>query len=140
MIPVGGSSPLGAYGYIEAFAEIQRQMEEMKLHFDHIVFACGSGGTATGLALACRLSGLGVKIHAVGVCDSADYFYSHMEGTCHAMGIDPEALGGVRSWCTIYEGQGLGYAKSSEEELSFIAEVSRKSKNLSCLDLRTSPD
>ena len=133
VIPVGGSNPLGAFGYIDAFAEIQVQSEELQLSFDHIVFACGSGGTATGLALACRLSGFETKLHAVGVCDSADYFYAHIESTCRAMGLDPDSLGGVRSWCRIYEGQGLGYARSTEEELAFIAQVSRKSKRFAHL-------
>ena len=127
VIPVGGSNPLGAFGYLDAFAEIERQVQELRRSFDHIVFACGSGGTATGIALAGRLSGSSTKVHAVGVCDSADYFYAHIDSTCRAMGLDPDALGGVRSWCTVYEGQGLGYAKSTEEELAFIAHVSRKS-------------
>lgn len=132
VIPVGGSNALGAWGYIEAVRELQDQMRAMSLPVDHLVFACGSGGTATGLALACRLSGLsgpgGFRVHAVGVCDSADYFYAHMRDTCLALGVDLQALGSPRDWCAVYEGQGNGYARSTPEELEFIVGVGRKSK------------
>jgi len=44
-IPVGGSSPLGAYAFFEAAKELDRT-------FDTIVFASSSGSTHTGLAYA----------------------------------------------------------------------------------------
>ena len=71
VIPVGGSNALGAFGYLEAVQEIQRQFScegEGKIPFDHIVFACGSGGTAAGLTLGCKLSGISATclLHAVG--------------------------------------------------------------------------
>jgi 1-aminocyclopropane-1-carboxylate deaminase/D-cysteine desulfhydrase-like pyridoxal-dependent ACC family enzyme len=44
-IPVGGSSPLGAYAFYEAAKEIDQE-------FDAIVFASSSGSTHTGLAFA----------------------------------------------------------------------------------------
>lgn len=37
---------------------------------DHIVLACGSGGTAAGVALAVRLTGRPTTVTAIGVCDS----------------------------------------------------------------------
>ena len=37
---------------------------------DHIVLACGSGGTAAGVALAVRLTGRPTVVTAIGVCDS----------------------------------------------------------------------
>jgi D-cysteine desulfhydrase family pyridoxal phosphate-dependent enzyme len=126
IIPVGGSNPVGAFGYMEAVEEIRRQSLESNMHFDHIVFACGSGGTATGIALACRLSGLSSKVHAIGVCDSADYFYAHIEQVSRELGVDLASVGSARDWCTMYEGQGLGYARSSDDELRFIAAVCRK--------------
>jgi len=45
-IPIGGSSPLGAYAFYMASKEIAEQAEP----FDHIVFASSSGSTHTGLA------------------------------------------------------------------------------------------
>lgn len=46
-IPIGGSSPLGAYAFLEAGRELQKQGE-----FDWIVFASSSGSTQTGLTHA----------------------------------------------------------------------------------------
>ena len=51
-IPCGGSNALGSLGYIDCMEEIARS----GVHFDHIVCACGSGGTAAGCVL-------GAKIH-----------------------------------------------------------------------------
>jgi D-cysteine desulfhydrase family pyridoxal phosphate-dependent enzyme len=45
-IPVGGSSPLGAYAFYDAGGEVGAQTHA----FDHIVFASSSGSTHTGLA------------------------------------------------------------------------------------------
>lgn len=45
-IPVGGSSPLGAYAFVEAAREIGRQTSD----FDCIIFASSSGSTQVGLS------------------------------------------------------------------------------------------
>lgn len=125
VIPVGGSSTLGAWGYLDAIEEMGEQVDALKLPpFDHLVFACGSGGTASGLAIGSRLSGMKWRVHAVGVCDSPDYFYAHILETAEALGVDLQAAGHPRSWCTIHDGKGKGYAVSTPEELAFIASVS----------------
>lgn len=46
-IPCGGSNPLGALGYVDCVEEIAAS----GIGFDHVVCACGSGGTAAGLLL-----------------------------------------------------------------------------------------
>ena len=86
-------------------------MEEITrqgIQFDHLVFACGSGGTAAGLGLGARLAGI-PSVHAVGVCDSPDYFYSHIEDTARALGVDMEKHGSPREWLSIHHGAGIGY-------------------------------
>lgn len=52
VVPVGGTCPLSAWGYISAVDELVTQTgfnvtPDTDLGFDHIVFAAGSGGTAT---------------------------------------------------------------------------------------------
>jgi L-cysteate sulfo-lyase len=49
MLPVGGSTPVGAMGYVDAVGEIMKQEKEMELGFDTLVHAGGSGGTQAGL-------------------------------------------------------------------------------------------
>ena len=131
VIPVGGSNALGAFGYLEAVEEIRRQYccegEEKSFPFEHIIFACGSGGTAAGLTLGCKLSGISASchLHAVGVCDSPRYFYDHIDHVAHELGVQ-DAVGPAEGLCTVYQGQGMGYAKSTTEELQFLTTFSRK--------------
>ena len=54
VIPEGGSNGLGALGYVEAMREVREQLDAGGAEgepFDVVVHACGSGGTAAGVAL-----------------------------------------------------------------------------------------
>ena len=59
-IPVGGSSGVGVFGYIEAWEELITRQNVMK-KYDDIVVACGSGGTIAGLAIGNYLTGEKLK-------------------------------------------------------------------------------
>ncbi|MBR6585239.1 MAG: pyridoxal-phosphate dependent enzyme, partial [Firmicutes bacterium] len=50
-IPCGGSNALGSLGYVDCM----REVSEYNQHFEHIVCACGSGGTAAGTVLGAKL-------------------------------------------------------------------------------------
>jgi len=52
VIPIGGSNPLGALGYVRAGLELAQQAETMGLACSAVVLASGSAGTHGGLALA----------------------------------------------------------------------------------------
>ncbi len=129
IIPVGGSNPLGSFGYMEMINELNQQAVALHSngrlrtpYFDHIVFACGSGGTASGIVIATKLSGCKSKIHAVGVCDSPEYFYNHIEQNIKDLNISN--MGDVREFCSIYNGQNLGYARASDDEIEYLIKVS----------------
>jgi D-cysteine desulfhydrase len=65
-LPVGGSSPLGILGYVEAALELGEQVAAGALPEPaHVAVPVGSGGTLAGLALGLRLAGL--RSRAVGV-------------------------------------------------------------------------
>lgn len=69
--PAGGSSPIGALGYVDAAFEIAAQVAAGDLPEPAtIVTAVGSGGTAAGLALGLRLAGLKTRVFGVVVNDS----------------------------------------------------------------------
>ena len=91
------------------------------------MFACGSGGTAAGLTLGCKLSGISATclVHAVGVCDSPRYFYDHIDHVAHELGVH-QVVGPAEGLCMVYQGQGIGYAKSTSEELQYLTKFSRK--------------
>jgi len=135
-IPVGGSNIIGVWGYIDAIEEIRKQQIKSGLIFDHIVFSCGSGGTASGLSLGAKLCGIN-SVHGICVCDTPEIFYDHINETITELGIDISnpgtgtgksiGLGKAEEWLSLYDGSGIGYGKSTTEELDFIVKVSRKS-------------
>jgi len=125
IIPVGGSNTLGVFGYIECVKEIL----DTGMHFDHVVFACGSGGTVAGLAIGMKLAGMlesGTKLHAVAVCDTPQEFYDHIHEVAVSLGMENISMSTVQDWVQIYSGKGIGYALSTEEELSFLFQFSRQ--------------
>jgi L-cysteate sulfo-lyase len=73
LIPLGGSNPIGAAGYIAAMLEFVEQTKAADLHFDAIVFATSSGGTQSGLALGAKLSGYADRVLGISVDHTADY-------------------------------------------------------------------
>ena len=123
-IPVGGSSPMGAWGYIQCVEEIRQQCQERGGYFSDIVLACGSGGSAAGIAIGVKLAGLPCKVHAVLVCDNVEYFRNHIQETLTALKLpfSPEDI------ITLHDGyRGKGYAVTSPEELSVIKDVAMSS-------------
>ena len=142
MIPVGGSSGLGTWGYLEAIEEIRHQEQSMLdsqsssssssplgEYFTDFAMACGSGGTTAGIALGVHLSTRKEldhpppRVHAYPVCDDEEYFYHHIEGLFHDMlssEINPPSS---RSLLRVVMAKGLGYALSSKEELVTIKKV-----------------
>jgi L-cysteate sulfo-lyase len=65
VIPGGGSTPLGALGYVNAALELVSQSAERGLRIDHLVHATGSAGTQAGLVAG--LQGLNSSIRLLGI-------------------------------------------------------------------------
>ena len=62
LIPTGGSTEIGALGYVSCLYEILEQQKALSLAFDHIVVANGSSGTHAGLAAGLRSVGQSPRI------------------------------------------------------------------------------
>lgn len=56
-MPVGGSTPRGALGYVDAFSEIMADQSRLGLDFDAIIHASSSAGTQAGLIVGKDVSG-----------------------------------------------------------------------------------
>ena len=65
VIPGGGSTTLGIWGYINFVNELKKQINLKNI--DGIYSACGSGGTAAGLLVGSALNNINLKIYAVNV-------------------------------------------------------------------------
>lgn len=143
-IPVGGSNGLGSWGYINGVNELLHQLEQAKapesssnISLEHIAFACGSGGTAAGVAIGIALAyatkavqDKAPMVHAIGVCDDPDYFYNYVAGIATEMGLVTEhgepAEAFVRQHMVVHQGKGLGYAVSTPEELAFVSSFAQE--------------
>ena len=68
LLPPGGSTPLGALGYVNAALELAKQVSAGEApEPEAIVLAVGSGGTAAGLALGLGLAGMRSKVVGVAI-------------------------------------------------------------------------
>ncbi len=71
VIPEGGSSALGIWGYINFVNELKEQLGEKRIK--GILVAAGSGGTTAGILLGLHLYNLNFKIFAVNVLHTPEF-------------------------------------------------------------------
>jgi D-cysteine desulfhydrase len=130
IIAEGGSTPLGAWGYVTAMQELLADLARLDrgdVKPTTVICAAGSGGTVAGLALGARLSGADVRVVGVNVCDDRAYFIDIIDGICNRFyetwfaGESP-----ARPPYEIVDGYvGRGYALSRPEELAALRDLVR---------------
>lgn len=91
VIPGGGSTPLGALGYVACAQEIVAQSFESALTFDHVVVASGSAGTHAGLVVGFDAVDADIALTGVNVRRSR----AEQEGNVHKLAVETAALLGV---------------------------------------------
>ena len=130
IIPEGGSTALGAWGYVSAVEELVNdtsQLDGADSQSTTVISAVGSGGTTAGLIMGNKLFDAGFRIVGVNVCDDRDYFQGVISKiiddfqqeylTQSATSSDDiEILDG-------YVGQ--GYALSQPKELKALRDLAR---------------
>lgn len=135
LIPLGGSSPLASLGYITAAAELVEQVEQGLLpRPERVYVACGTMGTAVGLALGFALLRQPIQVVAVRVTErsvaSEDLF-----ADLYARSVDllRERVSGLTLERTIKSNRlmfveeffGDGYASPTPEALQAIEDAER---------------
>ena len=119
VLPAGGSSPLGALGYVEAALEIAAQVGSGELPKpSHVVVPVGTGGTAAGLLLGFQIAGLSTRVVGVVVNDKLrldqrsitrlakrSAWLLGKRGATHVPQIRPDGLILTRGWL----GDGYGH-------------------------------
>jgi D-cysteine desulfhydrase len=145
IVPEGGSNGLGSLGYVEAMRETRRQIDlwlagEIR-PFDVVAHACGSGGTAAGVALGAKAFGVARETWAFAVCDDARYFEKTIARIAvEARGLMPslpelafvtpgsaenvEPRGAARV-VVDDRAKGPAYGSMSEEQKAFLVRVAR---------------
>jgi len=127
VIPAGGSSTLGIWGYISFIDELKKQIDITKIN--GIFSACGSGGTAAGLLVGAALNKINLKIFAVNV------LYPKEEIKKKIMQLAEGAVLDYKLSCRINQ-QNLeiidgysteGYKNISDNKLKIITDFARNS-------------
>ncbi|MDL2216010.1 pyridoxal-phosphate dependent enzyme [Ruminococcaceae bacterium OttesenSCG-928-N02] len=76
---LGGSTGLGAIGYLPVVAELARQCNDENLAIQHIFVPGGNGGVAAGMVYGNAVLGRPFTIHVISVEDTADVLTAHMQ-------------------------------------------------------------
>ena len=77
VIPSGGSSPLGIWGYVNFIRELNQQIDLKKIK--GILFANGSCGTSAGILLGSALCGINIKVIPVNVLMTKEEVFEETE-------------------------------------------------------------
>lgn len=129
VIPEGGSNALGSMGYAVAARELLEQAEVMGLRIGRIVHAVGSGGTTAGLALGLAgMDAADIDLVGVSVCDDADTFdgvIQRIHAEALAQGFVTREVRAKARWRILDGYKGAGYARTTPEEMAFIAGIAR---------------
>jgi D-cysteine desulfhydrase len=127
LIPVGGSTPLGAVGYVAAMFELVDQLARLQTTVDHLLFATSSGGTQAGMVVGARLAGFTGKVTAISIDqppdgESGSTFLADTSqiagGAAHLLGCDEKFA--PDDFATSYDYLGEGYGVVGELEREAI--------------------
>lgn len=127
-IPVGASNAIGSLGYVLAFEELCRQLDQLNLKVHHIVTAVGSGGTLAGLLAGKLLSKRRTpEIWGINVCDDAPTFVLEVKRILEEMNDRfATRFRTDRISVNVLDGYvGEGYAIPYPEEIETMLELAR---------------
>ena len=130
IIPEGGSTALGAWGYVAEMEELAadlRRLDGDDVKPTTVVCATGSGGTTAGLALGALQSGAEIRVVGVNVCDDRDYFVAIIDSICRQFNETWPSVfaGGIPTYDILDGYVGRGYALSRPEELAVLRDLVR---------------
>lgn len=122
IIPGGGSTALGALGYVACAEEILQQTFELGLPLDRIVASSGSGGTHAGLLTGLHGSNAGIGVTGISTRAARE----PQRNKIHRLACEVAELAGVRSPPTlddviVHDGYvGPGYSLPTDEMIEAI--------------------
>ncbi|MFJ5506972.1 D-cysteate sulfo-lyase [Pectobacterium jejuense] len=128
VIPGGGSSPVGALGYVACAEELLFQSSQQRLRIDHIVHATGSTGTQAGLvtgltATHSQIPLLGISVRAP-KAKQEENVYALAQRTWQLLGIPGELPRRTVQVNSDYVGKGYGIpTEGTLEALRLLAQL-----------------
>jgi 1-aminocyclopropane-1-carboxylate deaminase/D-cysteine desulfhydrase-like pyridoxal-dependent ACC family enzyme len=125
IIPLGGSTPLGAMGMARAVAELSTA----GVRPDVILHASSSGGTQAGLTAGCALLGVPTRVVGVSADEPADALHLRvaglLEGMAARLGARAETLHGAHPIEVDASQVGAGYEQPTEAAAEAMRIVAR---------------
>jgi D-cysteine desulfhydrase len=126
VIPAGGSTTLGIWGYINFITELKQQINLKNI--DGIFSACGSGGTAAGLLVGAASNKIKLKIYTVNVLSSKEVIRKKIlqlaEGAVLEYNLNCKI---DESYLEIIDGYSKeGYKNISDDKIKLISEFARE--------------
>lgn len=128
VIPGGGSSPVGALGYVACAEELLFQSSQQRLRIDHIIHATGSTGTQAGLvtglaATHSQIPLLGISVRAPKE-KQEENVYALAQRTWQLLGIPGELARSAVQVNSDYVGKGYGIpTEGTLEALRLLAQL-----------------
>jgi D-cysteine desulfhydrase len=132
VVPEGGSNGLGSLGYVEAMREVRTQIDLGLCgpigRFDVVAHACGSGGTAAGVALGSARFEVADRAWAFAVCDDRATFEAIIARIANELrGHDPTLPSSLDALVVDDRAKGPAYAVMDDAQKAFLVSVARKS-------------
>lgn len=129
VIPLGGTCWLGAVGFVNAGLELAEQIRRAEIPCPaRIYIACGTTGSAAGLALGLAAAGLPISVHAIKVADnpfaSRNKMHRLMLKTRFILNrMDSSFDADEQSWRVIWRDEFLagGYARVDDRTTESVA-------------------
>jgi D-cysteine desulfhydrase len=127
VIPVGGSNPIGATGYVACAQEIMAQTFEQGINIDYVVCASGSAGTQAGLLTGFYGCSMNVPVLGINVSrpkqDQEELVYDLVKRTAQHVSLNLEI---PREAVTCFdEYVGPGYSLPTPEMADAVRLVAR---------------
>ena len=124
-IPMGGSTGVGALGYVGAYLELVEQLAAAGVEADSIVHATSTGATQAGLDFAHRVLGQGPKVIGIGVAKTTEELTRDVtrleDDLASLLGVDP----GTASPTVLDRYKGPGYAVATHGGQAAFAQLAR---------------
>jgi D-cysteine desulfhydrase family pyridoxal phosphate-dependent enzyme len=120
LMPIGGSTPIGALGFVDAYLELREQLHVAGVTPSSIVHATSSGGTQSGLVIGAHLLNDDVRILGIGVAKTDGDLHAEIveitQGCLDLLGADP----GVPDITVVPGYLGRAYAETTSGSLEAL--------------------
>jgi D-cysteine desulfhydrase family pyridoxal phosphate-dependent enzyme len=128
VIPVGGSSPIGAVGYVTGTAELVEQLRALQVAPSRLYYASGSRGTQAGLTLGAKLSQAPYRLWGVAVsageAEKIERARNAANDAAALLGVDTRIVRDDLFTDQDYIGDGYGIASAGGiEAIKLLAET-----------------